>query len=172
MLRADGTPWINSFAHGRTVFELKLDAAAVRAAVDAIDKEDEEEIISTFVRLALRASLTAVEAKRLTVHVNKLTGCGVNALNKTLKEAEKERGVERARAEYNRRAAERKDPRPLLPAAEQDAPWLPQMAAYNGVLGSVGARVPPTRDISGDATRIQKIVIADTHAFTSEGATP
>ena len=27
MRRADGTPWINSFAHGRTVYELKLDAA-------------------------------------------------------------------------------------------------------------------------------------------------
>ena len=28
--RSDGTPLIHSFAHGRTVYELKLDAAAVR----------------------------------------------------------------------------------------------------------------------------------------------
>ena len=33
MRRADGTPWINSFAHGRTVYELKYD---FRAASDAI----------------------------------------------------------------------------------------------------------------------------------------
>jgi hypothetical protein len=31
MRRADGTPWIHSFAHGRTIYDLKLDAAAVRA---------------------------------------------------------------------------------------------------------------------------------------------
>ena len=31
MRRADGSIWIHSFAHGRTVYDLKLDAAAVRA---------------------------------------------------------------------------------------------------------------------------------------------
>ena len=45
MLRADGAPWINSFAHGRTIYELKLDADAVRAAMDAVEKE---EVLSTF----------------------------------------------------------------------------------------------------------------------------
>jgi hypothetical protein len=34
MRGADGTPRIHSFAHGRTVYELKLDAAAVRAALE------------------------------------------------------------------------------------------------------------------------------------------
>ena len=29
MRRDDGTPWIHSFAHGRTVYELKYDAGAV-----------------------------------------------------------------------------------------------------------------------------------------------
>ena len=28
MRRADGIPWIHSFAHGRTIYELKLDATA------------------------------------------------------------------------------------------------------------------------------------------------
>jgi hypothetical protein len=35
MRRADGTPWINSFAHGRTVYELRYDARAVSALIDA-----------------------------------------------------------------------------------------------------------------------------------------
>jgi hypothetical protein len=33
MRRADGSPWIHSFAHGRTIYDLKYDAHAVRAAV-------------------------------------------------------------------------------------------------------------------------------------------
>src|SRR5262249_28570947 len=32
MLRADGTPWIHSFAHGRTIYELKYSGSTVRAA--------------------------------------------------------------------------------------------------------------------------------------------
>jgi hypothetical protein len=39
MLRADGTAWINSFAHGRTVYELKLDATAATCAVEKATKE-------------------------------------------------------------------------------------------------------------------------------------
>src|SRR4029077_6227860 len=34
MRRADGTPWIHSFAHGRTLYELKHDAASVREALE------------------------------------------------------------------------------------------------------------------------------------------
>ena len=34
MRRGDGTPWINSFAHGRTVYELKHNSSTVRAAMD------------------------------------------------------------------------------------------------------------------------------------------
>ena len=51
MRRADGTPWIHSFAHGHTTYELKLDAAAVRAAMAAADASD---VVQTFGRLALQ----------------------------------------------------------------------------------------------------------------------
>jgi len=33
MRRADGTPWIHSFAHGRIIYELKHDAASVREVI-------------------------------------------------------------------------------------------------------------------------------------------
>ena len=33
MRRADGTPWFHSFAHGRTIYALKLDVAGVRNAL-------------------------------------------------------------------------------------------------------------------------------------------
>jgi hypothetical protein len=167
MLRADGTPWINSFAHGRTIYELKLDAAAVRAAMNAVVKE---EVLSTFMRLVLQASLDPAELEDLIAHAKERTGRGIRAIAKTLKQAQAEQDEERAQAERNRRAAERNDPRPQLPAAEHDAPWLPQMAAYNDVVGNATDDVPPSRDIGGDATRIQMIEIAGTHAFTATTA--
>ena len=34
MRRADGSPWIHSFAHGRTVYELKFDVHAIKAALE------------------------------------------------------------------------------------------------------------------------------------------
>ena len=40
MRRSDGTPWIHSFAHGRTIYELKLDAATVRRAMEGAAKSD------------------------------------------------------------------------------------------------------------------------------------
>jgi hypothetical protein len=40
MRRADGTPWIHSFAHGRTIYELKFDAASVRKAMEKAAKDE------------------------------------------------------------------------------------------------------------------------------------
>ena len=36
MRRANGVPWIHSFAHGRTIYELRFDAAAVRKAMQQV----------------------------------------------------------------------------------------------------------------------------------------
>ena len=58
MRRADGTPWIHSFAHGRTIYELKLDAGAVRKAMQQSAKE---EVVATFALLAAGADLDAIE---------------------------------------------------------------------------------------------------------------
>ena len=49
MVRAGGMPWIHSFAHGRSVYELKLDARAVE---NALKKAPAAEIADLFVRLA------------------------------------------------------------------------------------------------------------------------
>jgi hypothetical protein len=61
MRRADGAPWIHSFAHGRTVYELKLDAAAIRAAMDAAP---DSEVTSVLVEMLLRATVSPAEEER------------------------------------------------------------------------------------------------------------
>jgi len=166
MLRPDGTPWINSFAHGRTVYELKLDGDAVRAAMDAVD---EEEVLSTLLRFALRASLDPAEMEKLITHANKRTGCGKRAIKQMLKDAQKESAREQRQAEQDRKAAERKDPRPQILAPKPTEPWLPQMSVYSDVMGQARDRVPPIRNIAGEMTRKQRVEIAGTHAFTAEG---
>ena len=45
MQRRDRSVWIHSFAHGRTVYDLRYDAATVRRLVEAASKEDVVETI-------------------------------------------------------------------------------------------------------------------------------
>ncbi|MDA8249488.1 MAG: hypothetical protein M0Z28_09925, partial [Rhodospirillales bacterium] len=62
MLRPDGSPWINSFAHGRTVYELRHDAASVRKAIAHAAAAD---AVDVFVKHALDADLHADENEEL-----------------------------------------------------------------------------------------------------------
>ena len=39
MSRADGSIWINSFAHGRAVYDVKWDSVALEAAINACDPD-------------------------------------------------------------------------------------------------------------------------------------
>ena len=78
MRRADGTPWIHSFAHGRTIYELKHDAASVRKAMEEAAKDD---VVATFARLAVDADLDAVELEELRQLAKKLSGVGLRAID-------------------------------------------------------------------------------------------
>ena len=60
MRRADGSPWIHSFAHGRTIYELKYDARAVAAA---IANAPADQVVHLYVRLMLAAALNQAEAE-------------------------------------------------------------------------------------------------------------
>ena len=70
MRRPDGAPWIHSFAHGRTIYELKLDAAALRKAMEAAAKSD---VAKAFCWLAVDADLDAEELEELRQLAKKLS---------------------------------------------------------------------------------------------------
>jgi hypothetical protein len=164
MRRADGTPWINSFAHGRTVYELKHDAAAIRAAMTAADTGD---VVAILVELLLQAAVEPAEEEALIAYAKERSGTGYRAIARQIKTARQDKAKEEASASRSRRMAERDDPRPMLPAPTPDAPWLPEMAAYNEVLGQSKDRIPPTRNIDGDLACIQRRAIEGTHSFVS-----
>jgi hypothetical protein len=167
MRRADGTPWIHSFAHGRTVYKLKHDAASVRKALEAAAKDD---VVATFTRLIVAADLDAVERAGLCQLAKELSGVGLRAINAVLKAAQQRQAAQDAEAARSRRAARRRDPRPQIRAPFPDEPWLPQMDVLNEVIGGVIAARPPARDIDGAATQMRKLPVPNTHAFSKSEA--
>jgi hypothetical protein len=62
MRRTDGTPWIHSFAHGRTTYELRHDAKAIRAAMDAAPEGD---VLAVLVELLLQSAVEPAEQEAL-----------------------------------------------------------------------------------------------------------
>jgi hypothetical protein len=121
-----GTLWINSFAHGRTIYDLKLDARAVRAALEAASSN---EVVSRFIELVLLADIDPVDLEQLLRLVSERSGLGRRVIARTLKAARAKAAASNAEHERKRRQAERIDPRPEIPAPAIDAPWLPQMRA-------------------------------------------
>jgi hypothetical protein len=111
MRRPDGTPWINSFAHGRTTYELKLDAIA---AHKILKQTSDDDVLPTFIELALTADLNDSELEGLRNLTAERTGTTKTAVSAALRAAQRRQAMERAEQERNRLVAERLDPRPLI----------------------------------------------------------
>jgi hypothetical protein len=163
MQRSDGTLWINSFAHGRAVYDLKHDARSVEAAIIATPKH---RVADIFVEHVLAADLEADEEQRLRYLACDRSGTGRQPMGDKLKAARAGRASQRAKAERERRAAERTDPRPQIDAPPHDAPWLPQMDVLNGVLGGSADDEPPMRNIDGVVAQVRVRRVPNMHALT------
>ena len=169
MRRADGSMWINSFAHGRTTYELKHSAASVRKAMTAAVKE---EVVTTFTRLVVCADVDAVELEELRQLAAEQSGVGLRVVDRALKAARRMHAEDCNREMRRHRAAQRLDPRPRIAAPLPDAQFLPTMDDLNAVIGKVDAAVPPLRDIAGVMTRTRKLPIPKMHGFTETEANP
>jgi hypothetical protein len=167
MRRADGSVWINSFAHGRTTYELKLDFVTVKTA---LQKAAKDEVADLLVRLVLAADLDDDEIEELRNIASGTTGINKRTLDRKIKNARREVDLRRAQLERDRRAAERRDPRPQIPAPRSDAPWLPEMAALSDALGKASDPEPPMRDIDGVVVQIRVRRVPNLHAFSATGA--
>jgi hypothetical protein len=167
MRRPDGVPWVHSFAHGRSIYQMRYDARAIEAA---LNKAKPAEAAATFVSLALTAELDAEEQERLRDLTSQRAGTGRRTLDRALKAARQEQAGQRAQENRDRRNAARQDPRPQLDAPDKDAPWLPTMGALNDVLGRCTAPEPPMRDADGFLTAIHTRRIVNLHALTALGA--
>jgi hypothetical protein len=167
MRRSDGTPWIHSFAHGRTIYALKYDASAVRKAMEAADKDD---VVKMFVKLAMIADLDAEELETLRRLAKEISGIGLRQIDSMLKAAQEKQSAHHAKETRKHHIAERRDPRPLIKGPFPDEPWLPEMDVINEIVGGVIAAIPPLRNIDGITTRSRKLPVPDMHAFTQSEA--
>ena len=152
MLRADGSPWIHSFAHGRSVYELKLDYRAAEALLNQAAPEDAPDL---FVRCVLEGDLEDEEIERLKKRAASLAGSGPKALDVKLRATRKARDQQWAQEQSNQRRAQRQDPRPQISAPPSDAPWLPEMAVLNEVLVKANELEPPMRDIDDVVVQVR-----------------
>jgi hypothetical protein len=167
MRRADGSVWVHSFAHGRTVYELMLDAASVR---QAMEQAAPEEVVKVFTRLTVNADLDAEELAELRRLAKELSGVNLKAIDGVLKAAQQKHAEQQIKARREHSDATRRDPRPLIPAPLHDAPWQPEMDTLNEVLGGVSETKPPSRDIDGITTCGRKHLVPELHAFTEANA--
>jgi hypothetical protein len=149
--RADDTMWIHSFAHGGTVYQLKLDFDTCRAAIAETPSRD---VANVFVDVALRADLDPAQIEQLIDLVQRIIGIGKRPLDQMLKTARQQRKAAEAEQRCRERAAARTDPRPQLPVPSPDAEYLPVMAALTEVLGASTAAEPPMRDLDHAMIRV------------------
>jgi hypothetical protein len=167
MRRADGAVWIHSFAHGRTTYEIKLDAGTVRAAIAATKKD---EVVPVLVELLLKADIEPAEEEALIVEASERSSISMRAIARQVKCARQAKAEEEAEAARLRRVAERSDLRPILPAPIPNAPWLPEVTAHNEVLAGSGAPIPPARNINLEMALARRLAVGGLHAFNSASA--
>ena len=109
MRRADGTPWIHSFAHGRTIYELKLDAATVRKAMEKRRRMtwSRPSPCSPSAPTSTRSSWRSCASWRRSSPVS---ACGRSM--SALKAAQQKHNAQQAKETRHRQQAARRDPRP------------------------------------------------------------
>ena len=167
MRRSDGSVWIHSFAHGQTIYDLKYGARKVEAILDATP---DSELVAVFVRLVLNADIATPDQERLRNLVYSRTGVNKRTIDEAVRGAKKETVVRGEQEERNRRMAERRDPRPVIPVPTADAPWNPVMDTLNYILGSSTDPEPPARDVEGYITQVRSRRPSNMHLLTSRGS--
>jgi hypothetical protein len=162
--RSDGSMYINSFAHGRTVYELRKDARAVRAD---LEKESDNGLFEKFIGTLPTADMDDIEVERLKDYIAR-RGNGISkaALNKQVKAAIEEAERKRHAHEEEFRTARRQDPRPRIDLPAANAPWAETLTNLDR-LATPDVSYPPVRDTDRDIAVIRRDAKPFAHAFTN-----
>lgn len=169
MLAADGTPWIHSFAHGRTIYRFRFD---FRAAASALGGAEKSEAAETLVRLVLGGDLRADEVDQLRDIAADRTGIGKGVLKTRLRDALRAQAATEAETERERRTASRLDPRPRLAAPPEDSPRVPVMVAIDTAFLDQGGLEPPMRDAENRPTDAYRRAPVGLHEMLETTANP
>jgi hypothetical protein len=100
-----------------------------------------DDVVTTFVRLAVDSDLDAIGLEELRQSAHKLSGIGLRVIDTALKAAKQQQNEQRAQSTHGRR----QDPRPRIWSPAADAPFKPVMVTLNDAIGPVIAARPPAR---------------------------
>jgi hypothetical protein len=164
--RPDGSIFINSFIHGSQRFELKYDFGAISKI---LTRTAANEAVDTMIAHVLTGSLDPVETDALVRQAAKAAKVVLRPVQQKLKEAQAADAQQRFAAMRATMLANRTDPRPQHNAPVVNAPWVPEMEAYDDILGSVAGDIPPTRHIEDELNCVRCTVVPGTHAYSSDG---
>jgi hypothetical protein len=162
MLRDDGSPFIHSFAHGKTIYSLLHYYASIGKLIEAATQFTALGVLTGH---AVKASLDPVEEELLKRQTMKKAKIGAKPVNVAMKDAKAKQTATDAAARKAAIAAKRTDPRPRVKVPSEDDPWLPQMKIIDDVVGADVSARPPPRDLTGNIVRVTKTVVPNTHAF-------
>ena len=169
MLDPDGTPWVHSFAHGRTIYKLRYDAASIEAAMREADPAAAADVL---VRMLLWADLPADDEQRLRDLAISVAGVKARPLGAKIKQARSEQAQQHAKAERDRATATRArdDKRRRLPVPAPDAERLPVLEALDEILCAVDDPEPPMRDLEGRPVEVRSRPPMMLYELTSGGS--
>jgi hypothetical protein len=171
MQREDGSMWIHSFAHGRTLYKLQYDSDGLR---DVLAKVPDTEVIQKFVRFSRRmADLADLDCSRIRKELIERLEIGVREFNRHEKRciaAEQLQDRKAREAERQRQRQAIGDNRPQLEVPAEDAPYLEVMAELDSVLAASTAVEPPMRNLDGYLTMALVRSVPGMHLLTSAGA--
>ena len=165
MRRADGSLWINSFAHGRTTYEIKRDAAAVQAI---LLETPPDEVADRYVGMILHADVEPDEDQHLRQTVCERGGVKLRTLTAKLKIARQQH--EKQKREAKRQQRQQRDSRLRIAAPSILDERLPVLGAIDEVLRNTGEAIPPMRDAMGWSVEIRARELVMAHELTAEGA--
>jgi hypothetical protein len=107
------------------------------------------------------------EIDELVEQTAKHSKTGVRTIKGMLKKAAKKQKADEKVQDRERRIAQRNDPRPMLDAPFPNAPWLPEMQAYDEILAQASDYIPPSRHFEGEIVKVQRIEVSGLHAFST-----
>jgi len=167
MERPDLSLFVNSFAHGHAVYDLKYDAATVRAAIEAAPAADALHVLA---EKQSRAELSDDELQELKMLVRERSKIQLREITGVLKQTAKEQAQERAGVERDQSDAARTDRRVRLVVPHPDSEKTPVSQAIDEVFLAVSEPEPPMRDMDGRPTEIRERVPMMLHTLTSGSA--
>jgi hypothetical protein len=165
--RPDGSIFVNSFAHGGQTFELKFDAETIAKILSATAASN---VVETMINHVLTGSLDEVETDALVRQAAQQAKVGLLPVRQKLKQARMQRDEQQKAEKRAVALMNRTDPRPQRDAPFDNAPWLPEMEAYDAVLNAATGDIPPTRHIEDELNCVRCTAVPGTHAFSSDGA--